>query len=168
MKLHDLAARVRGRTPYISALALGALLFLSACSHAVEEPEVRLRDISVGSLGFEGGVLRVRLQVLNPNSFGIQAQGLDYLIEIAESGEEEQWTALSEGSFDERITVEADDSSVVEIPIRFRYRDLGSAVSAMLANGSFDYRVSGSVNLTEPLRREIPFRKSGAIDELLH
>ena len=143
------------------------LSLLAGCSSAVKEPEVRLDRISVGALGLEGGVLRVRLQVLNPNSFGIQAEGLEYLIEVSEGGGDEPWTSLSEGRFTDRITVEADDSALVEIPVRFRYRDLGTAVSAMLATGSFDYRVSGSVQLVEPLRREIPFRRSGAIDELM-
>ncbi|HUF13611.1 MAG TPA: LEA type 2 family protein [Longimicrobiales bacterium] len=143
------------------------LALLAGCSSAIQEPEVRLDRISVGTLGLEGGVLRVRLHVLNPNSFGIQAEGLEYLIEVSEGDPEEPWTALSEGRFTDRITVEADDSALVEIPVRFRYRDLGTAVTAMLATGSFDYRVSGRVHLVEPLRREIPFRRSGAIDELM-
>ena len=146
----------------------GALLVvaLGGCSSAVREPEVRLDGISVGSIGFDGGTLRVRLQVLNPNSFGLQADALDYLIEVAEEGAgEARWDTLSEGRFTERITVEADDSAVVEIPVRFRYRDLGAALSSLLAQGSFDYRITGSVQMREPMRREIPFRRTGNTDE---
>ena len=140
---------------------------LSACSSVVEEPEVKLDGISVGSVGFEGGTLRVRLNVINPNSFGLQAEGLDYLIEVAEEGESEaSWDTLSVGSFDERITVEADDSAFVEIPIRFRYRDLSGAIGSLLATGSFDYRISGNVQLREPVRRTFDFSRSGNIDEL--
>lgn len=140
---------------------------LSACSSVVEEPEVKLDGISVGSVGFEGGTLRVRLNVINPNSFGLQAEGLDYLIEVAEEGESEaSWDTLSVGSFDERITVEGDDSAFVEIPIRFRYRDLSGALSSLLATGSFDYRISGNVQLREPVRRTFDFSRSGNIDEL--
>ena len=158
----ELSRRV-GPTHLCLLFALG----FAGCSSAVKEPEVRLDRISVGSLGFEGGVLQVRLQVLNPNSFGIQAEGLEYRIEVSDDGAGDGWTELSEGQFTDRITVEADDSALVDIPVRFRYRDLGAAVTALLATGSFDYRVSGSVRLVEPLRREIPFRRSGAIDELL-
>ena len=141
---------------------------LTACSSVVEEPEVKLDGISVGSIGLEGGTLRVRLNVINPNSFGLQAEGLDYLIEVAEEGENEaSWDTLSLGSYDQRITVEADDSAFVEIPVRFRYRDLGTAVRSLLARGNFDYRISGSVQMVEPLRRDFPFRRTGTIDELL-
>ena len=140
---------------------------LGACSSALKEPEVKLDGISVGSVGFDGGTLRVRLNVINPNSFGLQAQGLDYLIEVSEEDAgDTAWDTLSAGRFEERITVEADDSAFVEIPIRFRYRDLGSALGSLLATGSFDYRISGRVQLREPLRRELPFSRTGNIDEL--
>lgn len=150
----------------IGALAV-VLATLAACSSAVKEPEVKLDGISVGSVGFDGGTLRVRLNVINPNSFGLQAQGLDYLIEVSEEGAgESAWDTLSVGRFEDRITVEADDSAFVEIPIRFRYRDLGSALGSLLATGSFDYRISGRVQLREPMRRELPFSRTGNIDEL--
>ena len=129
-----------------SLALLAALATLGACSSALKEPEVKLDGIRIGSVGFDGGTLRVRLNVINPNSFGLQAEGLDYLIEVSEDGAgESAWDTLSSGSFDDRITVEADDSAFVEIPIRFRYRDLGSALSSLLATGSFDYRISGRV-----------------------
>ncbi len=150
----------------ISAALLAVAL--SACSRAVQEPEVRLDNISIGSIGFEGGTLRVRLLVRNPNSFGLQANALDYLIEVArENADETDWDTLSVGRYAERITIEADDSAFVEIPVRFRYRDLGSAVQSLIARGNFDYRISGNVELSEPLRREFPFRRTGNIDQLL-
>lgn len=158
----------RYRMRRVGALAVAlAAATLGACSSALQEPEVKLDGISIGSVGFDGGTLRVRLNVINPNSFGLQAEGLDYLIEVAEEDAgESAWDTLSAGRFDERITVEADDSAFVEIPIRFRYRDLGGALGSLLATGSFDYRISGRVQLREPLRRELPFRRTGNIDEL--
>jgi LEA14-like dessication related protein len=156
----------RPRLRRLAAMAI-TVVALGACSSAVQEPEVKLDGISIGSVGFEGGTLRVRLNVINPNSFGLQTEGLDYLIEVSEEGAgESSWDTLSVGRFDERITVEADDSAFVEIPIRFRYRDLGSALTSLLATGSFDYRISGRVQLREPMRREFPFRRTGNIDEL--
>lgn len=147
----------------LSVLCL-CLSLLSSCSRAVQEPEVRLDRVSVGALGLEGGVLRVRLQIVNPNRFGIQADGLEYLIEVARAGDGDEWSPLTEGRFTDAIAVEGNDSALVEIPVRFQYRDLGSAVRAALASGAFDYRVSGRVRLTEPLRREIPFRRDGTVE----
>jgi LEA14-like dessication related protein len=150
-----------------AALLTAAAFGLGACSSVVHEPEVRLDNISIGSVGFEGGTLRVRLNVINPNSFGLQAEGLEYLIEVAEDAEEGQaWDTLSVGTYDERVTIEADDSAFVEIPVRFRYRDLGTAISSLLASGTFDYRISGSVHMREPMRRDFPFHRTGNISEL--
>ena len=146
--------------------ALVAVTGLTACSSVVHEPEVRLDGISLGSVGLDGGTLRVRLNVINPNSFGLQTEGLRYLIEVSEDARDEAWDTLSAGNYDERITVEADDSAFVEIPVRFRYRDLGSAIGSLIASGSFDYRISGSVQLREPMRREFPFARTGNISEL--
>ena len=79
-----------------AALAF-AVATLNACSSAIREPEVKLDNISVGSIGFDGGTLRVRLNVINPNSFGLQAEGLDYLVEIADEGETGEHAFGSEG-----------------------------------------------------------------------
>ena len=151
----------------IAGAALLAVAGLTACSSPIHEPEVRLDGISIGSIGLEGGTIRVRLNVVNPNSFGLQAEGLDYVIEVAdEDADGEAWDTLSVGSYDERITVEADDSAFVEIPIRFRYRDLGTAIGSLLSTGSFDYRITGAVQMREPMRRTFRFDESGNIDEL--
>lgn len=148
-----------------AALTLVAVLAsTAACSRAFKEPEVRLDRVSVGSLGFEGGVLRVRLVVVNPNGFGLRTNDLRYTFQIAEDAASNEWQDFTEGRFDEDVIVEAHDSTLVEIPIRFSYRDVGAAVRAALARGAFDYRVTGSVHLVEPLRRDIPFRRDGTIE----
>lgn len=150
--------------PRRALLGLALCFATTACSPGVEEPEVRLDRVSVGSLGLEGGVLRVRLAVVNPNRFGLQAERLEYRIEIADDAAPDSWAPFTEGRVTDDIVVEGRDSALVEIPVRFRYRDLGPAVRSMIASGTFDYRVSGSVHLVEPLRREIPFRRDGSID----
>ena len=155
------------RTRILGVVALMAASGLTACSSVVKEPEVRLDGIRIGSIGLDGGTLRVRLNVVNPNSFGLQTERLDYLIEVAEDGRDgEAWDTLSAGVYDERLTVEADDSAVVEIPVRFRYRDLGTAITSLISSGTFDYRISGTVQMREPVRREFPFRRTGNISEL--
>ena len=152
---------------YMAAAVLATTALASACSSVVKEPEVRLDNIGIGSIGLDGGTLRVRLNVVNPNSFGLQADGLSYLIEVAEDAEDgEAWDTLSVGSYEERITIEADDSAFVEIPVRFRYRDLGTAITSLISSGTFDYRISGRVRMREPMRREFPFHRTGNISEL--
>ncbi len=42
----------------------------------------------------------------------------------------------------------------------FKYDDFGAAARSIMDRGSFRYRISGNVDLREPLRRTIPFRKT--------
>lgn len=159
------AVPVRGRASARAVLLLFVLVLGGGCAPSVEEPEVRLAGVSVGGLGLEGGLLNVRLRVVNPNRFGLEASGLEYALELAESGgNDAEWMDVADGRLDQDLRVDANDSVLVEIPVRFEYRDLGSAVRSLLARGTFDYRVTGRVQLEEPLGRMIPFRKRGAVD----
>lgn len=153
------------RTRRTAGLLLAALLSVGGCMPSVQEPDVRLEGVRVRGLGLEGGVLDVRLMVVNPNGFALEASGLDYTMELAAPDEDEpRYTRFADGEFRDELRVDARDSAVVEIPVRFEYRDVGAAVRSLLAQGILDYRVSGSVRLQEPLRRSIPFRKSGSVD----
>ncbi len=159
MRMHPMIA---SRSVLIGLVLVPGLL---GCGGGLKEPEVRLDRVSVGALGLEGGVLRVRLQVINPNRFGLAAEGLEYRLEVARGGSDDgDWAPLSEGRFHENLSVGGRDSALVEIPVRFQYRDLGNAVRAALASGSFDYRISGNVLLSDPVSRRVPFRRRGTID----
>lgn len=150
------------------ALALIAAL-AAACSPNFEEPEVQLERISVGGIGLEGGRLDVHLRVTNPNRFALEASQLEYTLQFAEpagrdSQEQEDWIHVADGRSDRDVRVGARESVVVEIPVRFEYRDLGGAMRALLARGTVDYRVSGRVRLESPVGRTLPFSKTGAVD----
>lgn len=147
-------------TLLLAALVVGA----AACVPRIEEPEVRLAGVRLGGLGLQGGLVYVRLSVVNPNRFGLKAAGLTYDLDLADIQDgERRWVDLAEGTFAEKIRVEGNDSTVVEIPVEFRYSGLGSAVRSILATGTFDYRVRGEVSITEPLGTEIPYRHSGTV-----
>lgn len=143
----------------IALLQLVALTALSAaCMPNVEEPEVTVEGISLGAVGLQGGVLNVSLRVVNPNGFDLEASGLSYDVDFRDG---ESWIDFAEGDFPEEIRVPGEDSARVRIPVEFRYSAVGSALRSMLDIGTIDYRIAGQVRLEEPLRRGIPFRKSG-------
>ena len=56
-------------TLLLAALVVGA----AACVPRIEEPEVRLAGVRLGGLGLQGGLVYVRLSVVNPNRFGLEA-----------------------------------------------------------------------------------------------
>lgn len=150
--------------PALLAAALALVWAAAACVPKVKEPEVRLAGVRVGGLGLQGGLLYVRLSVINPNRFALETEGLTYDVELSDPGAgEERWIDLAEGTFGEEIRVEAHDSTVVEIPVEFRYSGIGGALRSLLATGTFQYRVSGRVAIEEPLRTEIPYRHRGTV-----
>jgi LEA14-like dessication related protein len=149
---------------YRSALAVLALVLpLAACLKAYEQPEVRLEGIRVGSIGLRGGLLYAQVHVENPNRFDLETSGLSYDLQLADPSSDSDWVSFAKGVLDEPIRVRSHDQTVIELPIQFRFQDLGGAVKSILDNGTFNYRVSGDVRLKEPIGKTIPYRKSGVV-----
>lgn len=136
----------------------------AACVPRIEEPEVRVAGVRLGGIGLEGGLLYVRLSVVNPNRFALEASGLTYDVELAEpTSDGRRWIEVTRGSYTEDLRVGAKDSAVVEIPVEFTYRGLGGAIRSIMGTGTVDYRVRGTVYLREPASVEIPYRHAGTV-----
>lgn len=155
----------RGKNGAVARWMVASLFVagLAACVPTLHRPEVRLVSVHVTSLGLTGGSVQVRLQVYNPNTFALDAQGLSYNVELAEDSSGDDWMSLAQGSYDEAVRVEAEDSAQVEIPVDFSYSGLGGAFRSLLQRGNFDYRIHGSVNLRTPIRRKIPYSHKGIV-----
>ena len=149
---------------YRSAIAALALLLpLTACWKAYEQPEVRLEGVRVGSIGLRGGLLYAMVHVSNPNRFDLETSALSYDLQLADPTNDNEWVSFAKGIMDEPILVRSHDEAVIELPIQFRFEDLGGAVKSILDTGTFNYRVSGDVQLKEPMGRSIPYRKTGVV-----
>ena len=130
----------------------------------IEEPKVRVAGVRLGAIGLEGGLLYVRLSVVNPNDFALEADGITYDVNLAEqTAEGRRWVDVTTGSFEERLRVGANDSTEVEIPVEFTYRGLGGAIRSIIGTGTVDYRVRGTIYLREPISTDIPYDHSGKV-----
>ncbi len=142
----------------VAALALGSL---TACSSAFREPEVNLLKVVPNGIGLRGGSVTVQLEVHNRNRFGLRTEKVDYHFEVLDNSKsEETWVSVSKGVIDKSLEVGSGDRTIVEIPVDFKYDDFGTAARSIMDRGSFRYRISGNVDLREPLRRTVPFRKT--------
>lgn len=147
----------------VRGVVLAAAVFaLSGCFASFERPVVRLDGVRVGGLGVRGGTLYARLQVVNPNGFTLRANELTYDLEFAGQRADE-WLSFAEGVYEDRIEVGGRDSATVEIPVEFTYRELGEAFRSVLERGTLDYRVRGSVRVTDPIGRTVPYRHEGTV-----
>jgi len=143
--------------------AMGAL-FLAGCA-SVRAPEVRLDDVRLGGLGLSGGTLHAEFWVYNPNRFTLEAASITYDLLLGRpDGDDEDFSRVAQGTYEERIRIGGRDSARVEIPVDFRYSGMGGAIRSLLDQGTFEYRVSGHVDLREPSRRRVAYRDRGRFD----
>lgn len=154
------------KTRRFAALAILLLTAAAtACAPRVERPEIELVGVRLGGLGIQGGTLYFQIGVANPNGFTLRASGFTYTIELREPGEgPEIWSELADGVFDSAVEVRGNDSTMVEIPVEFRYSRVGAAFRSLLDSGSFNYRVSGTVSVEKPIRTELPYSHAGRAD----
>jgi LEA14-like dessication related protein len=139
------------------------VLLLGACSSVMRQPEVRLESMRVGGIGLRGGTLYAQVYVGNPNGFDLETRSLTYDMQVEHPDSAGRWVSFSQGTMEEPVRVRGNGSTVIEVPIQFRYDDLGGAVRSILDTGTFNYRVRGDVELSQPIGRTIPYTKTGIV-----
>ena len=146
-----------------STMTLALLLAVAAagCVGRVRQPEGRLAGVSVGGFGLRGATLLAELDIINPNDFDIETDSIAYEMEASEPGSSATFTRVTQATYTQRIKVDDNGHSKVEIPIEFNYTGLSGALRGIMDKGTFNYRVRGNVYVREPLKRTIPFSKSG-------
>src|SRR5690606_26439245 len=110
------------------ALLILGLPLLAACSSVVEQPQVRLESVRMGGIGLRGGTLYAQVHVSNPNGFDLEARSLTYDLQVEHPDSAGKWVSFSQGTVEEPVRVQSNGSTVIEVPIQFRYDDLGGAV----------------------------------------
>jgi LEA14-like dessication related protein len=143
-----------------TVLLLVAAAALTGCVPRMQQPEVRLHGARLSSLGLTGGVVDVRLSVHNPNRFAVDARALSYDLQIRDP-DRDLWVPFTDGRLDDDLRIGAWDTLEVLVPVEFSYRGLGEAMRSLIDRGSFDYRLTGVVELRGPIRRDIPYRHTG-------
>lgn len=163
---------VRWRSPHAAraaagralALAVAVLPLVSGCSLLYKQPAVRSTGVRVTELGLTDGVLRVRLEVSNPNRYGLEVRSVEYRLEVEGGGSAGAWRELAAGVRADAVRIGARGTAEMEVDVPFRYAALGAAVRALLERGSVRYRVRGAVRVAGPLGSvTVPFRSEGEL-----
>jgi LEA14-like dessication related protein len=151
-------------TVFRNAIA-GLAVLLTACIVSFKQPEVRFDGMRLGGLGVRGGTVYAQLQVTNPNRFRLETTSVSYDLELADPGRsgDARWVRLANGQFSEPIAVAAHDSTTIEVPIEFTFEGVGGIARSVLGGGILDYRVRGVIQVREPMRRNVPYRREGKI-----
>lgn len=143
---------------------LVAAFAVGACSVGFRQPDVRFDGVRLGGIGLRGGTVYAQIHVVNPNGYRLQTAALSYDLDVSGDPDNgERWARLASGTFTDPIRVDARDSALVEIPIEFSYAQMSGAMRSILERGTFDYRVSGVVTVRDPIRRNVPYRRTGTV-----
>ncbi len=118
----------------------------------------------MSSLGLNGGIMNVQLGIYNPNDFDLKADGVRYKLEL-QAPDTKSWSPFTDGQIDRDLAVPAGDTVEVAVPVNFTYKGMSQAARALLDRGAFDYRVSGTVSVTVPVRRDLDFRHVGTVTQ---
>ncbi|MEO5580591.1 MAG: LEA type 2 family protein [Gemmatimonadaceae bacterium] len=126
----------------LAALVVGGCASLGR--NVFKEPIVRFSNVTIKGLGLSGGALDLVLSVYNPNGFDLNATRLTYRLMVDEN-------ELGTGALDRAFRVRDGDSTLVTIPVDFRYSGLGAAGRQLLSTGSINYRVIGDFTVNTRL-----------------
>ena len=148
----------------LAGIALAGYLTYRALKAAVQQHGARSGSVVVLDVT-TGEVLAIGNQPgFNPNGRELSAERLTYDFDVAgPGGDDEDWVDFATGEFREPMRVAGNDSTVVEIPIEFTYSEVGDVIRSVIDRGTLRYRVRGSVDVSRPLRAEVPFSKSGTV-----
>ena len=124
-------------------MRLAFLVLLSGCSmfmHSIETPKATVRDVSVSSAGFTGISGDLRLDVMNPNGFGVPLSGIDWQLSIGGTRAVTGSTHLSQeipakgvAPIDTSLTISAGDAI---------------NVASVLAGGARDYTITAQLHFS--------------------
>jgi LEA14-like dessication related protein len=131
---------MRLKATLIALLALASASCGGLGRGGFREPVVNFKDVRVGGLGLNGGTLNIVLSVYNPNSFALDAERLTYELMV-------DTLPLGSGALDKRFSVRSNDSTDVELPLRFTWSGASGAVRELINNGTVPYRVLGDLTV---------------------
>lgn len=139
------------------------MVVLGGCIGRVRQPEVTLADLRVGGIGIRGASLVAELDIANPNDFDVETDSITYELFANTGSGSDSWSSVLKRTYNQRIEAEENRTTRVEVPIDFNYSDLSGAGRTLIERGVLNYRIQGYVFVREPLRRTMPFSKTGNV-----
>ncbi len=132
--------------PLFVPVALALAVTTGGCSQllqTVEKPTATVRDVSVGAVGFDGVRGEMRLDVMNPNGFGVPLSGVQW--ELAIGG-----ARAVTGNVELAQTIPAKAIAPVATSLSITATDAMMVASALSA-GARDYRVRARLTFSTRL-----------------
>ena len=122
----------------------------------LHEPEVTLEDVKLGSLSVSSLELDVAIRVKNKNPVGVTLKELPFKVLCRDCETTRQIASGNTG----RVTIPANDSTLLKVPVRSDNAILLSALAALAAQGTVHVTIKGTAVVDAVLFHwSIPFSK---------
>lgn len=138
------------------ALLPSIVLFLQACAgvpNVAEPPKITIQHVQLQDISLTEGTALVTLNVLNPNSFPLPLQGIEYGLTL--NGRQ-----VARGEREQGIMLRAQEQAPVTLPIKLDFVELVRLAPEVVRSRGVNYDLSGAVRL--PLIK-VPFRRQGGV-----
>src|SRR6266704_1280570 len=127
---------------------LSVAILLASCATlgrlAFTDPDLRLQEIDVTSLGLSGGTFDLVFDVYNPNDYRIRSTRLEVGIDL-------ESTHFGDALLERPLDLSPQNHSRVVVPVRFEWAGIGAGAKALLTRRAVGYGVTGRVLLDTPL-----------------
>lgn len=108
--------------------------------NSIEKPKAEVRNVNVSAAGFSGVTGELRLDVTNPNSFGVPLAGIDWQLSIGGA------RAVT-GSVQLSQTIPAKGVAPVTTSLTIDAMD-AAIVASQLAGGARDYKIHAKLRFS--------------------
>jgi LEA14-like dessication related protein len=140
-------------------IALVAALLLGACASAlspVQPPAVSVSNVGLAGLGLFEQELRLDLRVKNPNSFGLDIEGVRFDLELAGD-------PFAEGFTNAAFELPALGEAMVPVTVNVPTNRLIDRLVAFGFGDELGYRLTGEVVLANRFLPAVPFAREGEL-----
>ena len=143
--------------------ALTILAAVVSCGGGVNpqdflQPQVSLRQVALRSLGVAGGTLDVQFAIANPNHVQVHGTRFQAAVDI-------QGSRFGEVLSTNPFNLTKQDTTLVALPLAFRWAELGTAARSIVDYGEVDYTVNGTLSVQTPANQplDVPFTRNGSV-----
>ena len=138
------------RTIMITAV-ISAGLMVSGCAQlmklagalGVQKPTARVVNASLDDISFSDVTLLFDIRIKNPNAIGLSMAGMDYSLKI--DGHD-----FFSGEKNAPVKVAARDSSLLQIPVTLKYKELYEAFKTLINQKEAGYTLQGGLRFDLP------------------
>jgi len=136
----------------VIACFCGVFISCATLQQLLQKPVVTFDRVDFSNVSFTESTVHFRYKITNPNPVGISIRKATYNLKLNDK-------QFLQGVFDEGITIKADGSAPLDIPLTIQYFDFFKSIQDFLTSDDVNYDLSGVLSVG-PF--EIPYNKKGS------